>query len=76
MLRYFFRKTAQLILISIFIFCFFSFKTNAIDCGTDLQCQIDTIQREIDALTPAHEKNKTDLSNLRTQITSLNKKIN
>ncbi|HLD91834.1 MAG TPA: SpoIID/LytB domain-containing protein [Patescibacteria group bacterium] len=45
------------------------------DCGSDLQCQIDQIQREIDALSPAHEKNKTELNNLRTQITSLNKKI-
>src|SRR3989339_1105639 len=48
---------------------------NGQDCGSDLQCQIDQIQREIDALSPAHEKNKTELNNLRTQITSLNKKI-
>ena len=45
------------------------------DCGADLQCQIDGIQREIDALSPAHEKNKTELGALRTQIASLNKKI-
>lgn len=49
--------------------------TEAQDCGSDLQCQIDQIQRDIDALTPAHEKNKTELSSLRNQITSLNKKI-
>lgn len=48
---------------------------NAQDCGSDLQCQIDGIQREIDALTPAHQKNKNDLNSLRTQIVSLNKKI-
>lgn len=45
------------------------------DCGSDLDCQIGQIQREIDALTPAHEQNKTELSNLRNQIASLNKKI-
>lgn len=49
--------------------------TKAQDCGSDLQCQIDQIQREIDALSPAHEKNKTELNNLRNQITSLNQKI-
>jgi peptidoglycan hydrolase CwlO-like protein len=48
---------------------------HAQDCGSDLQCQIDGIQREIDALTPAHQKNKNDLNSLRTQIVSLNKKI-
>ncbi len=45
------------------------------DCGSDLQCQIDQIQREIDALSPAHEKNKQDLSSLRNQLSSLSKKI-
>lgn len=45
------------------------------DCGSNLQCQIDGIQKEIDALSPAHEKNKTELTNLRTQVNSLNKKI-
>ncbi len=48
---------------------------NGQDCGSNLQCQIDGIQREIDALSPAHKKNKTELVNLRSQITSLNKKI-
>lgn len=52
-----------------------SISVKAQDCGSDLQCQIDQIQREIDALSPAHEKNKTELNNLRTQIASLNKKI-
>lgn len=45
------------------------------DCGTDLQCQIDQIQREIDALTPAHEKNKEELAKLKKQLSDLNKKI-
>lgn len=45
------------------------------DCGADLNCQIDQIQREIDALSPAHEKNKTELTGLRNQVASLNKRI-
>jgi len=45
------------------------------DCGADLDCQISQIQREIDALSPAHEKNKQDLSTLRSQLSSLSKKI-
>lgn len=44
-------------------------------CGADLDCQIKQIQGEIDALSPAHEKNKTELGALRNQIASLNKKI-
>ena len=50
-------------------------RVSAQDCGADLDCQIGQIQREIDALSPAHEKNKTELTNLRSQVTSLNKKI-
>lgn len=46
------------------------------DCGADLDCQIGQIQKEIDALTPAHQKNKTDLDNLRKQVISLNSRIN
>lgn len=45
------------------------------DCGADLDCQINNIQKEINALTPAHETNKAELNNLRTQIASLNNKI-
>jgi len=58
-----------------FFFRFLLFAVHAQDCGSDLNCQIDQIQREIDALSPAHEQNKTELSNLRNQISSLNKKI-
>lgn len=55
---------------------FFSFNLiKAQDCGADFQCQIDQIQREIDALSPAHEKNKLELNDLRTRIADLNKKI-
>ncbi len=61
----------------VFVICNLKFVISVYgqDCGSDLQCQIDGIQREIDALSPAHEKNKTELGALRTQIASLNKKI-
>lgn len=45
------------------------------DCGADLDCQISQIQREIDALSPAHEKNKQDLADLRSKIKDLGNKI-
>lgn len=45
------------------------------DCGADLDCQIAAIQKEIDALTPAHENNKAELSDLNKQIVSLKAKI-
>ncbi|MCX6706412.1 MAG: hypothetical protein NTV24_04940 [Candidatus Woesebacteria bacterium] len=55
---------------------FYSFTLiRAQDCGVDLQCQIDALQREYDALSPAQEKNKQDLTSLRNQLTSLDKKI-
>ncbi len=64
-----------LFIILISYFLIINSVAEAQDCGSDLQCQIDGIQREIDALSPAQEKNKTELNNLRNQITSLNKKI-
>lgn len=50
-------------------------KVHAQDCGTDLDCQIGQIQREIDALSPAQQKNKADLAGLNKQIADLNVKI-
>src|SRR3972149_8436823 len=50
-------------------------RVEAQDCGTDLQCQIDQIQREIDALSPAHEKNKEELAGLKKQLDDLNKRL-
>jgi hypothetical protein len=51
-------------------------KVFAQECPTaDYQCQIDQLQREIDARMPAQEKNKQDLANLRSQLTDINKKI-
>lgn len=43
--------------------------------ATDYDCQIGQIQREMDALAPAHENNKTELSNLNKQIVDLKKRI-
>ncbi len=43
--------------------------------SSDFDCQINSIQREINALTPAHEKNKQDLEDLRVKIVDLGKRI-
>jgi peptidoglycan hydrolase CwlO-like protein len=43
--------------------------------ATDYDCQINQIQREIDALAPAHENNKKELANTRSQVDSLTKRI-
>ena len=43
--------------------------------ATDYQCQIDQIQREIDARMPAQEKNKQELENLRKQLSDITKRI-
>ena len=52
------------------------FVAQATNCPEkDYNCQITEIQREIDALSPAHEKNKQELNSLRNQLSSLSKKI-
>ena len=43
--------------------------------ATDYDCQIKEIQKEIDSLTPAHERNKEELANLKKQLASLNARI-
>ena len=43
--------------------------------SSDYDCQIAEIQREIDALSPAHENNKQELADLRAQFANLKKKI-
>lgn len=43
--------------------------------STDYDCQISEIQKEIDALSPAHEYNKKELSDLKNQLSSLEKRI-
>lgn len=45
------------------------------DCGADLDCQISQIQREIDAISPAQDKNKQDLAELRSQLANFDKRI-
>lgn len=69
---------ALLTFIFVFSFIYYllpSALVKAEDCGTNLDCQISQIQREIDALSPAQEKNKQDLAALNKQITDLNAKI-
>jgi len=64
-------KTKLLIIIS-FLLLAFSFPVFAQSCpDTDYDCQIGQIQKEIDALTPAHENNKNELSSVRTQVKNL-----
>jgi SpoIID/LytB domain protein len=41
----------------------------------DYDCQIAEIQKEIDALKPAHEANKQELANLRGQLASLKSRL-
>lgn len=43
--------------------------------ATDYDCQIAEIQREIDALTPAHETNKKEYDSLVKQLASLKQRI-
>ena len=43
--------------------------------STDYDCQISEIQREIDAISGAHEKNKAELASLKKQIDDLTKRI-
>ena len=43
--------------------------------ATDYDCQITQLQREIDALSPAQNKNKQDLADLRSQLANLDKRI-
>lgn len=43
--------------------------------STDYDCQIREIQKEIDALKPAHERNKSELADLKKQLSDLDKKI-
>lgn len=43
--------------------------------SSDYDCQITEIQKEIDALSPAHQKNKEELSGVKKQLDSLGKRI-
>lgn len=49
---------------------------NSSHCAsTDYDCQIAEIQREIDALSPAHENNKKELGSLNNQLTDIKRRI-
>ncbi|MEK7550963.1 MAG: SpoIID/LytB domain-containing protein [Patescibacteria group bacterium] len=51
--------------------------TKASHCpSSDYDCQIIELQSEINAISPAHEKNKTELAALKKQVTDLNARIN
>jgi len=72
------QKGIKFIFVTIISFCLLSLTFSLIkaqDCGTDIDCQIGQIEREIKALSPAQEKNKQDLAALNKQITDLNFKI-
>ncbi len=72
-----FSKTALIIIVTVSLILTYTLSSNvfAQNCGTDLDCQISQIQREIDALSPAHEKNKEALAGLRKQVTDITTKI-
>lgn len=72
-----FMKLTKAVIISVFLILLFRpFTLVRAECpSTDYDCQIAEIQREIDALTPAHETNKAELANLQKQFTSLKARI-
>ncbi len=79
-LNYFGLKSKFKILLTLSLFILttllFTFIAKASHClATDYDCQIAEIQKEIDALKPAHEYNKKELADLKNQITSLQKRI-
>ncbi|KKU12176.1 MAG: Stage II sporulation protein [Candidatus Woesebacteria bacterium GW2011_GWA1_45_8] len=70
----------KLMLFGLLVFLFSVFSISAEpNCDSpgpgDIDYCLEKVQKEIDALTPAHKYNKQELADLRTQINSLNKKI-
>lgn len=60
----------------VLVLTIFFTKTIFAECSSsDYNCQISEIQREIEALTPAHEFNKKELADLENQIANLKKRI-
>ncbi len=75
-IKSFFKKAVFIFVVSFTLLHFHSFPLiKAQNCGSDLQCQIDSIKREIDALSPAQQKNKDDLAKLTKQIADLNSRV-
>jgi SpoIID/LytB domain protein len=74
-------KAARLIFFSILIFftlLLFHSSTLTIRAAcpeTDYDCQISKIQKIIDALKPAHERNKAELAKLKTQLADIQKRL-
>lgn len=72
-------KKYLLIGIVLVLASYFSFQVvtvRAQECGaTAYDCMIAQIQREIDALMPAHQNNKQNLADLRSQIDSISRRL-
>ncbi len=69
-------KLVILILFGVWGLMFGISRINAQECpSSDYNCQISQIQREIDALSPAQEKNKQDLAALNKQLADINSRI-
>jgi septal ring factor EnvC (AmiA/AmiB activator) len=67
----------KIVFVLLFVFgVLFTGSVWASHCASgDYDCQIGEIQREIDALSPAHENNKKELDALNNQIVSLKNRI-
>lgn len=69
-------KLFTIVLFALFVIPYSLFTASASHCASsDYDCQISEIQREIDALSPAHENNKKELADLNSQLASLKKRI-
>jgi peptidoglycan hydrolase CwlO-like protein len=65
-----------ILFLSFFIFLNQGNRVRAFECpATDYDCQINQIQKEIDALSPAHERNKKELADLKKQLDNLKTRI-
>lgn len=68
-------KRVAILLISTLLFFSFTLIVRA-DCPpTDYDCQIAEIQKIIDALKPAHERNKAELAELETQLADIEERL-
>jgi peptidoglycan hydrolase CwlO-like protein len=71
------RLKLALSLLLLFLFSFLHFPVvYASHCSSvDYDCQISEIQREMDALAPAHENNKNELTSVNKQIIDLKNRV-
>jgi len=69
------RKVVILLIFTLPLFYFFTLTARAECPTTDYDCRIAEIQREIDALSPAHEYNKQELANLKKQLTDIETRL-